>query len=90
MSGYCLIAPGHPVHDYYHANEYGFPQRDERELFRAAGAGNQPGRAELGDDPEEARGFRAAYDGFDVGVAAYAEQDIERLLSDARASSATG
>ncbi|MEW6384814.1 MAG: DNA-3-methyladenine glycosylase I, partial [Pseudomonadota bacterium] len=20
MSGYCLIAPGHPVHDYYHAN----------------------------------------------------------------------
>ncbi|WP_288419063.1 DNA-3-methyladenine glycosylase I, partial [uncultured Stenotrophomonas sp.] len=33
MSGYCLIAPGHPVHDYYHANEYGFPQRDERELF---------------------------------------------------------
>ncbi len=24
MSGYCLIAPGHPVHDYYHANEYGF------------------------------------------------------------------
>ena len=33
MSGYCLIAPGHPVHDYYHANEYGFPQRDEGELF---------------------------------------------------------
>ena len=27
MSGYCLIAPGHPVHDFYHANEYGFPQR---------------------------------------------------------------
>ncbi|MGE8217737.1 MAG: DNA-3-methyladenine glycosylase I, partial [Stenotrophomonas maltophilia] len=33
MSGYCLIAPGHPVHGHYHDHEYGFPQRDERELF---------------------------------------------------------
>jgi DNA-3-methyladenine glycosylase I len=33
MSGYCLIAPGHPVHGHYHDHEYGFPQRDEPELF---------------------------------------------------------
>ncbi|TQU25007.1 DNA-3-methyladenine glycosylase, partial [Xanthomonas perforans] len=33
MSGYCSIAPGHPVHGHYHDHEYGFPQRDERELF---------------------------------------------------------
>ena len=33
MSYYCDIAPGHPVHGPYHENEYGFPQRDERELF---------------------------------------------------------
>ena len=33
MSGYCKIAPGHPVHESYHATEYGFPQRDEAVLF---------------------------------------------------------
>jgi DNA-3-methyladenine glycosylase I len=33
MSGYCLLAPGHPVHHSYHATEYGFPQRDEAVLF---------------------------------------------------------
>ncbi len=55
MSGYCLIAPGHPVHDYYHANEYGFPQRDERELFeRLVLEINQAGLS-WGNDPEEAR-----------------------------------
>ena len=33
MSAYCRIAPGHPVHDRYHATEYGFPTRDETALF---------------------------------------------------------
>ncbi len=33
MSQYCRIAPGHPVHDSYHATEYGFPQRMEEKLF---------------------------------------------------------
>src|SRR5271154_415217 len=33
MSTYCSFAPGHPVHDSYHASEYGFPQRDEAVLF---------------------------------------------------------
>jgi DNA-3-methyladenine glycosylase I len=33
MSGYCSVAPGHPVHHSYHASEYGFPQRDESVLF---------------------------------------------------------
>ena len=84
MSGYCLIAPGHPVHDYYHSNEYGFPQRDERELFeRLVLEINQAGLS-WETILKKREGFRAAYDGFDVDrVAAYAEQDIERLLSDA-------
>ena len=25
MSGYCEIAPGHPLHGPYHDTEYGFP-----------------------------------------------------------------
>ncbi len=83
MSGYCLIAPGHPVHDYYHANEYGFPQRDERELFeRLVLEINQAGLS-WETILKKREGFRAAYDGFDVDrVAPHAEQDIARLLSD--------
>lgn len=83
LSGYCLIAPGHPVHDYYHAHEYGFPQRDERELFeRLVLEINQAGLS-WETILKKREGFRAAYDAFDVDrVAAYAEQDIERLLSD--------
>ena len=33
MSGYCDIAPGHPLHGPYHDHEYGFPQREEAVLF---------------------------------------------------------
>jgi len=33
MSGYCDIAPGHPYHGPYHENEYGFPLRDDDQLF---------------------------------------------------------
>jgi len=33
MSGYCRIAPGHPLHGPYHDREYGFPSRDEAVLF---------------------------------------------------------
>ena len=33
MSWYCEIAKGHPVHESYHDNEYGFPLTDECALF---------------------------------------------------------
>lgn len=84
MSGYCLIAPGHPVHGQYHDHEYGFPQRDERELFeRLLLEINQAGLS-WETILKKREGFRAAYSGFDVNtVAAYGERDIERLLNDA-------
>jgi len=84
MSGYCLIAPGHPVHGHYHDHEYGFPQRDERELFeRLLLEINQAGLS-WETILKKREGFRAAYSGFDVDtVAAYGERDIERLLNDA-------
>ena len=84
MSSYCDIAPGHPVHAHYHAHEYGFPQRDERELFeRLLLEINQAGLS-WETILKKREGFRAAYDGFDVDkVAAYGERDIERLLNDA-------
>ena len=84
MSGYCDIAPGHPVHASYHASEYGFPQRDESVLFeRLLLEINQAGLS-WETILRKRDGFRAAYDGFDVDkVAAYGEADRARLLGDA-------
>ena len=84
MSGYCSIAPGHPVHGHYHDNEYGFPQREEAELFeRLLLEINQAGLS-WETILKKREGFRRAYDAFDVDtVAAYTQPDIERLLGDA-------
>ena len=84
MSGYCSIAPGHPVHGHYHDHEYGFPQRAEAELFeRLLLEINQAGLS-WETILKKREGFRRAYDGFDVDtVAAYTQQDIDRLLGDA-------
>ena len=84
MPTYCDIAPGHPVHDHYHANEYGFPQHAESELFeRLLLEINQAGLS-WETILRKREGFRAAYDGFDVDtVAAYGETDVARLMGDA-------
>ena len=83
MSGYCDIAPGHPLHGPYHDHEYGFPQREEAALFeRLLLEINQAG---LSWEPmlRKRDGFRAAYSGFDVDrVARYGERDRARLLAD--------
>lgn len=84
MSGYCDIAPGHPLHGPYHDDEYGVPQRDEPVLFeRLLLEINQAGLS-WETMLRKREGFRAAYDGFDVAkVAAYDEADRARLLADA-------
>ncbi|MCC4619054.1 DNA-3-methyladenine glycosylase I [Xanthomonas cassavae CFBP 4642] len=84
MSDYCSIAPGHPVHGHYHDHEYGFPQRDERELFeRLVLEINQAGLSWETILRKRAN-FRQAYDGFDVDtVAGYGDTGIARLLGDA-------
>ena len=84
MSGYCDVAPGHPVHAHYHDREYGFPTADETALFeRLVLEINQAGLSwELMLKKRE--GFRAAYDGFDIDkVARYGERQRTRLLNDA-------
>jgi len=83
MSGYCDIAPGHPVHGHYHDHEYGFPQREERELFeRLVLEINQAGLS-WETILRKREGFGRAYSGFDVdAVARYGEQDIARLMTD--------
>jgi DNA-3-methyladenine glycosylase I len=83
MSGYCDIAPGHPLHGPYHDREYGFPQRDESVLFeRLLLEINQAGLS-WETMLRKREGFRAAYSGFDVDkVARYGEKDRVRLLAD--------
>ncbi len=83
MSGYCRLAPGHAVHGPYHDHEYGFPQRDERELFeRLLLEINQAGLS-WETILKKREGFRRAYAGFDVDtVAGYGQDDIDRLLAD--------
>lgn len=84
MSSYCDIAPGHPVHAYYHDNEYGFPVTDDAVLFeRLILEINQAGLSwELMLKKRE--GFRAAYRGFEPSVVAgFGEEDRARLLADA-------
>lgn len=83
MSGYCTIAPGHPVHHHYHEHEYGFPQREEAELFeRLVLEINQAGLS-WETILRKRDGFRAAYAGFDVDtVADFGAADVARLLAD--------
>ena len=83
MSGYCDIAPGHPLHGPYHDHEYGFPQREEAVLFeRLLLEINQAGLS-WETMLRKRDGSRAAYSGFDVDrVARYGERDRARLLAD--------
>ncbi len=84
MSGYCDIAPGHPVHGHYHDHEYGYARRDEAELFeRLILEINQAGLS-WETILRKRDGFRRAYGGFDVDtVAGYGENERLRLLDDA-------
>ncbi len=86
---YCLAINGmepesrRALHKNYHDNHYGFPIHDDNELFgRLIMEINQAGLSwETILKKEE--GFRNAYDNFDIEkVAAYTEEDRERLLND--------
>jgi DNA-3-methyladenine glycosylase I len=84
---YCtLVRAGglHLVHTAYHNEEYGFPLRDDARLFeRLVLEINQAGLS-WETILKRQEGFRQAYDAFDIDrVAAYTENDVARLLSDA-------
>ena len=85
MAYYCDFAIGNEIHGPYHDREYGFPIEDETGLFeRLLLEINQAGlNWEL--ILKKRDGFREAYGGFDVDtVAAYGDEDRQRLLADAR------
>lgn len=72
------------LHKNYHDNHYGFPLHDDNELFcRLVMEINQAGLSWETILKKEAS-FRKAYSNFDIQkVAAYTENDRERLLADA-------
>ena len=83
MSGYCRIAPGHPVHDAYHATEYGFPSADETVLFERLVLEIMQAGLSWELILKRRAGMRLAFAGFNVdAVAAFAEADQARLLAD--------
>jgi DNA-3-methyladenine glycosylase I len=83
MSGYCRIAPGHPVHDAYHATEYGFPQRDETVLFERLCLEIMQAGLSWELVLKRRLGMRAAFAGFAVDrVAAMGPDEEARLLAD--------
>lgn len=72
------------LHKKYHDYHYGFPMHDDNELFgRLVMEINQAGLSwETILKKEES--FRKAYHNFDIAtVAAYGQEDIDRLLNDA-------
>jgi DNA-3-methyladenine glycosylase I len=73
-----------PCHLAYHDTEYGFPLRDDNELFeRLILEINQAGLSWT-TILKKREGFRAAYAGFDIRkVAAFGEEDRQRLMADA-------
>jgi DNA-3-methyladenine glycosylase I len=85
MSWYCDVAPGHPFHGPYHDHEYGFPLDDERALFeRLTLEIFQAGLSWL-IVLKKREALVEAFDGFDIDrIAAYGEDDVARLMADAR------
>ena len=84
MTTYCEAAPGHQYHGPYHDLEYGFPLKEDAELFeRLILEINQAGLSWL-TILKKREAFRRAYAGFDIDrVAAFGEDDRRRLLADA-------
>jgi DNA-3-methyladenine glycosylase I len=84
---YCQVVASLPegdLHRMYHDTAYGFPIEDDNELFgRLVLEINQAGLS-WSTILRKQEAFRKAYDQFDIAtVAAYGQEDQQRLLADA-------
>ncbi len=84
MSYRCVWAQSHPLLEVYHDCEWGVPERDSRKLWEKLMLdGFQAGLSWL-TILKKRDAFRAAFAHFDpVRVAAFDQDDIERLMLDA-------
>jgi DNA-3-methyladenine glycosylase I len=85
VSGYCRIAPDHPLHGPYHDTEYGFPATDETVLFERLCLEIMQAGLSWELVLKRRAGMREALAGFAVdAVAAFGPADEARLLTDGR------
>ena len=79
----CAWCGSNPLYIVYHDDEWGVPVHDDRRLFEMLILeGAQAGLSWLTILKKRAH-YRRAFDGFDVErVAAYSEDDVQRLLAD--------
>lgn len=85
MSGYCDVAPGHPLHGPYHDHEYGFPLADETALFERLVLEIMQAGLNWELVLRKREGMRAALAGFAVdALAELDERDVAALLADER------
>src|SRR5258708_20809751 len=83
MSGYCKIAPGHPLHGPYHDREYGFASRDETVLFERLCLEIMQAGLSWELVLKRRPSLNAAFADFDVDrVAKFGARDVKRLLDD--------
>ena len=83
MSGYCKIAPGHPLHGPYHDREYGFASRDETVLFERLCLEIMQAGLSWELVLKRRPTLNAAFADFDVDtVARYGARDVKRLMAD--------
>ncbi len=83
MPHYCDYAPDDPLHAPYHDKEYGFAQRQEHVLFERMILEIMQAGLSWGLILKKRVAMRRAFDGFRVSkVAAYTEDDVNRLLAD--------
>lgn len=85
MSGYCDVAPGHPLHGPYHDHEYGFPLSDETALFERLTLEIMQAGLNWELVLRKREGMRVALAGFSVDALAALDGDgIAALLADGR------
>lgn len=87
MTSYCEYCASHPEDTFnkvYHDTEYGFPLKDDNQLFeRFILEINQAGLSWI-TILKKADHFRKAYHNFEIDkIASYREKDVARLLADA-------
>lgn len=84
MPDYCDYAPDDPVHQSYHATEYGFPTTAENILMERLALEIFQAGLSWGIVLKKRAATFEAFHGFDVDkVATYDDEDIARLLGDA-------
>lgn len=84
MSYRCVWAQYHPLLEHYHDHEWGVPERDSRKLWEKLMLdGFQAGLSWL-TILKKRDAFREAFENFDpVRVAAFDQDDVERLMANA-------